>query len=227
VNDIWAIAVEARSSLLFRELLKAYKDIVTNIFLEVPYSLCRYDGDIVVQAVRIMQCSKLFMEYGQEAGLLELLVNLPAGVGGMVEKMAIAEKEISVAQQEYLEKAEQIWDIFGLLGINISIWPDNGSDLFRAHVRELCARVGQELDLRPGTDAEICWTIYESTLKFPVRPVVSRAYMKLFSELFAGFDLADEVRDVAARMDVMVPDDEVDLFIASMREQLCVESRNV
>jgi hypothetical protein len=100
-------------------------------------------------------------------------------VGTVFHDMSIAEEEIARARgTETTDRDDPVWNAFRLL---LATHPVMRTEfVYRAHVRELLARVAAGEDTRPGTDAEILGGISEASQAMPL----SRALVCLQARLF-------------------------------------------
>jgi len=123
-------------------------------------------------------------------GLLEAireLAPLPLGVllTETFHRMVLAEDEITAAKKRYPDKADAIHGAFRYLRPS-ELLRGKADDVFRAHCRELLARVAGEKDLRPGTAAELVALFSEMSQATLLDRTATLLYSKLFQEVFPG-----------------------------------------
>ena len=105
-------------------------------------------------------------------------------ISGILNRMEIAEDEITEAQSRHPEHSERVWGAFKLLcAPQLSGYPDV---IYRAHCVEILDRVASGVDTRLGTKAEVMISCSQASLVHPPSPVVSSLYAQLFSEIFPG-----------------------------------------
>ena len=144
-------------------------------------------------SVITIQCTKCVTGYNKGGELMnDLLDKLntldPGGpwgqISGILNRMEIAEDEITEAQSRHPEHSERVWGAFKLLcAPQLSGYPDV---IYRAHCVEILDRVANDIDTRLGTKAEVMIACSQASLAHPPSPVVSFLYAHLFSEIFPG-----------------------------------------
>lgn len=103
-------------------------------------------------------------------------------------RMDWAEDEIENAGREHPEEADLIWHSFGMLVPTHDLM--RTEMVYRAHCREILARVVAGEDTRPGTAAECCCACCETSQIAPLHGAGVGLYMRMWSA--AGFPEIDE-----------------------------------
>ena len=125
---------------------------------------------------------------------------LGEGLAGAVESafgsMEIAEEEIAAAGGSRDDQDDPVWKAFSLLLPTHDLMRRT-EFVYRAHCRELLARVRAGEDTRPATDAEIVCGISDASHATPLNgPVVGlqmRLFQRTFPEQFQQLDVGIEV----------------------------------
>ena len=105
-----------------------------------------------------------------------------SNISGLFDQMEVAEDEIAKAQNRHPDAKEKLWNAFRLMQPGVLLgFPD---ELYRAHCRELLERIYQDLDTRPGTQAECLVAFSEMSLVAPLRHDAELAMKHLFVSLF-------------------------------------------
>ena len=89
-----------------------------------------------------------------------VLVQVQGKLKGLARLMAIAEEEIAALQAAHPDRSDELFDAFLFL---YSRYPFERylDDLYRAHCRELLARIIAGEDTRPATNAELLVVMFE------------------------------------------------------------------
>jgi hypothetical protein len=93
--------------------------------------------------------------------------------------MEVAEKEIRDAQNRYPGAADRIRRSFMLLTPTTDLLTRNEL-VYRAHCRELLDRVAAGTDTRPGTAAECCVALCETSLRVPLSTSAAGLYARMW-----------------------------------------------
>ena len=104
------------------------------------------------------------------------------GLGGMLaglfDQMEWAEDEIEKAQRRHPKAADRLYHSFKIMtpthrrmGVEM---------VYRAHCRELLARVVKGEDTRPGTAAEVCIACCESSMVAPLTDTAAGLYGRMW-----------------------------------------------
>jgi hypothetical protein len=98
----------------------------------------------------------------------------------LLEQMLWAEEEIAAAQHRHPEASARIWRAFLALR---STHPWMSTEMvYRAHCRELLERVAHAQDTRPGTAAECCLALAETSLRVPLRTSAVGLYARMWHQ---------------------------------------------
>jgi hypothetical protein len=81
--------------------------------------------------------------------------------------MTWAEAEITAAQRRHPAAAQRLWRSFSVLQPTHPLM--RTGSVYRSHCRELLDRVAQGADTRPGTAAECCIALSETSMQVPLR----------------------------------------------------------
>jgi hypothetical protein len=103
-------------------------------------------------------------------------------------RMGWAEEEIERAGHEHPGHADRIWHSFALLEPTQELM--RTEMVYRAHCREILARVVAGEDTRPGTAAECCCACCETSQRAPLHPAGVGLYMRMWQA--AGFPEIDQ-----------------------------------
>ena len=100
-------------------------------------------------------------------------------VSSIFDLMEVAEEVIAEFKKAHPNRADIIDRMFSI-GIpgDLARYPVN---LYRAHCRELCERLRDGEDTRPGTYAEICIAYCEASFAYPLNRNATAAYIQAFS----------------------------------------------
>lgn len=119
-----------------------------------------------------------------------LATMLGVDVAGIFDQMEWADDEIQKATRRHPRHTEQIDHSFPLLRPNSDLERMNSEMVYRAHCSELLDRVAAGEDTRPGTAAEVCCAMLDTSLRTPITSEATGLYMRMW--LAAGFpDIAD------------------------------------
>lgn len=105
---------------------------------------------------------------------------LGGGLAGIFEHMEWAEEEIEKARARHPQHADRIYHSFLLLRPNVALKRMETEFVYRSHCRELLDRVAAGEDTRPGTAAEICCTLLETSLVAPLTSAAVGLYMRMW-----------------------------------------------
>ena len=96
----------------------------------------------------------------------------------LFDAMEWAEDEIDAAKRRHPAAADRIWRSFLLLRPSS---PQMHTEVvYRSHCRELLDRVAAGEDTRPGTAAECCLALSETSLKVPLRTSAVGLYARMW-----------------------------------------------
>ncbi len=105
--------------------------------------------------------------------------------------MTWADEEIDKARDENPEHSDRLFHSFLLLSPNIALERMASEYVFRLHCRELLGRVVAGTDTRPGTAAEVCCAMRDTSLRVSLNSVGAGLLLRMW-EAAAGFpDLGD------------------------------------
>lgn len=107
---------------------------------------------------------------------------------GIFDRIDLAEEEIASAQQQHPRHGDLLFHCFSLLEARFQQM--STEFVFRSHCRELLARVVAGADTRPGTAAEVCCVMGDTSLAVPLRPSAAGLYMRMWAA--AGFPEIEE-----------------------------------
>lgn len=118
------------------------------------------------------------------AAVDDLLGDDAAGIFAVMadvfERMEWGEQEIAAAQARHPRYADRIWHSFSLLVPNTGLERMSSEMVYRAHCRELLDRVAAGEDTRPGTAAEGCCVLRNTSLLAPLTSAATGLYMRLW-----------------------------------------------
>ncbi|MEM7032047.1 MAG: hypothetical protein AAF629_21010 [Chloroflexota bacterium] len=127
--------------------------------------------------------------------LFEQMGDLGAQLKDVLDCMKIAEEEIASAQVRQPEKADVIWNSFTYLKPSPLLRPRT-PQLYRAHVKELIARVAtgktKKAELEAVTAAELCCIMSAASLAHPLQTDATIAYQKVFQIVFPDVVIDNE-----------------------------------
>ncbi|KOV84805.1 hypothetical protein ADL03_15185 [Nocardia sp. NRRL S-836] len=101
------------------------------------------------------------------------------------ERIGLAEQEIAAAQVRHPRHADRIWHSFSLLQPDPGLERMNSEMVYRSHCREILDRVAAGEDTRPGTAAEGCCALRNTSLVAPLTSAGAGLYLRLWDA--AGF----------------------------------------
>lgn len=90
-----------------------------------------------------------------------------------------AEEEIDAAQRRHPSAADAIWHSFGLLRPTLEL--TRTEPVYRSHCRELLDRIARGEDTRPGTAAECCIALSETSLRVPLSTSAAGLYARMWA----------------------------------------------
>ncbi|TDD49011.1 hypothetical protein [Saccharopolyspora elongata] len=111
------------------------------------------------------------------------------------ERIRWADEEIENARARHPQHADKLWHSNMLLTPNPGLESMKKEFVFRAHCRELLDRVAAGEDTRPGTAAEICCAMSDTSLLSPLTSAASGLYARMWRA--AGFPELDEVTEAS------------------------------
>jgi hypothetical protein len=135
------------------------------------------------------------------------------------KQMEWAEDEIETAVREHPDHADRVWHSFALLTPTHALM--STEMVYRAHCREILARVVAGEDTRPGTAAECCCACCETSQVAPLSPAGFGLYLRMWKA--AGFP---EI-DTRGENYVAITGDAIDAHEQSIRKKLAVDSRQL
>jgi hypothetical protein len=108
-----------------------------------------------------------------------IVAQLRSGLEPVFRTMVWAEDEIEAAQRRHPNAADRIWHSFLLLRPTSELM--GTEPVYRAHCRELLDRVVRGEDTRPGTAAECCIALCETSLKVPLSIGAAGLYARMWT----------------------------------------------
>jgi hypothetical protein len=96
----------------------------------------------------------------------------------LFDAMQWAEDEIDAAKRRHPAAVDRIWRSFLLLRPSSPLM--RTEVVYRSHCRELLDRVAAGQDTRPGTAAECCLALSETSLKVPLRSSAVGLYARMW-----------------------------------------------
>jgi hypothetical protein len=110
--------------------------------------------------------------------ITDIIADIHAMVDPLFDAMEWAEDEIDAATRRHPAAADRIWRSFLLLR---PAHPRMRTEvLYRSHCRELLDRVAAGQDTRPGTAAECCLALSETSLQVPLRTSAVGLYARMW-----------------------------------------------
>ena len=91
-----------------------------------------------------------------------------------------AEEEIETARARHPQHADRIHHSFLLLRPNTGLDRMKSEMVYRSHCRELLDRVAAGEDTRPGTAAEVCCAMLNTSLLAPLTSAATGLYMRMW-----------------------------------------------
>lgn len=121
--------------------------------------------------------------------LLKFMGRTGSVIGSVFEHMEIMEQEQTAAMEQYPDRAEVIFHMFGQFSDMSSLIIENcmSNKMFRHHVAEILQRVGQNQPKRIielGTTVELALGAYFTSLKVPLNQDGTAIYVHLWIEIF-------------------------------------------
>jgi len=98
--------------------------------------------------------------------------------------MGIAEDEISAGKLEHPKKAKEIQASFLAFQPYLPEFWNAPDEVFRAHCKEIVARIVSGAKLDPATDAEILYGLYMACQKAPPGDHFQLLYERLFIRIY-------------------------------------------
>ncbi|MBF6060529.1 hypothetical protein IU500_07025 [Nocardia terpenica] len=139
-------------------------------------------------------------------------------LGGVFERMEWAEDEIKQAQRRYPQATNKLFYAFALLKTDNELV---GKELlYRAHCREILARVVKDEDTRPGTAAEICAMMCDISQRTPLNTAAFGLYARVWKLAGLPGDQFDDLPHYEA-----IAASRIDDFEAESRAKLAVKDR--
>lgn len=154
------------------------------------------------------------------AALVEEAVDV---VSGFQDQWEWAEEEIQKACAQHPREADRIWHT----GISLFFPTHERMKLelvYRAHCRELLARVVAGEDTRPGTAAEVICLMHNTSLLSPLTSAATGLYMRMYQK--AGLPEIPEFAEMLVNYEA-IERFRIDDHEAEAREKLAVPSRVV
>lgn len=135
------------------------------------------------------------------------------------KQMEWAEDEIATAEREHPDNADRIWHSFALLVPTHALM--RTEMVYRAHCREILARVVAGEDTRPGTAAECCCACCETSQVAPLNLAGVGLYLRMWKAAgFPEIDTRGEHYEAITR-------DAIDAHEQSVRKNLAVDLRQL
>lgn len=131
--------------------------------------------------------------------LAEIFTETKRGLQPIFNAMELAEEEIGTARIRHPQAADRIWRSFILLVPSTDLLTRNDL-VYRSHCRELLDRVAAATDTRPGTAAECCVALYETSLRVPLNTSAAGLYARMWK--LAGLP-AMELSDAAVHYEAI------------------------
>jgi hypothetical protein len=98
----------------------------------------------------------------------------------------------------------------------------NGEMVYRAHCREILDRVAAGDDTRPGTAAEVCCVMLETSLRTPIRSEAAGLYLRMWHA--AGFPSVVDFTEASHHHEALEPS-RIDDAEQVARRQLAMPDR--
>jgi|ERR1700742_253971 len=140
----------------------------------------------------IAACDELFG--GGASGLFAVMAEA-------FDQMELAEDEIRKAQDRHPAHRDRLYHSFSLLKPNMGLERMASEMVYRAHCRELLERVVAGTDTRPGTAAEVCCVMLETTKLAPLTSAAAGLYMRMWSA--CGFPELDQFSEASAHHEAL------------------------
>jgi hypothetical protein len=155
-----------------------------------------------------------------EVQLDQIVKDTESLLGNIFDRMELAEEEIAQAMREDPRNAELYNSSFKLLVPTETLISDL---LYQRHCQEMLYRVVEELDTRPGTDAEVLGALSEASHHAPMNTSGLLAYARMFRNCFPDLTEEADALDKAAGHE-RYPGS-VDELIETCRKKLTVKER--
>lgn len=114
-----------------------------------------------------------------------------------------AEEEIEAARARHPRHADRLWHSFSLLVPQAGLERMASEFVYRSHCRELLDRVAAGEDTRPGTAAEVCCAMRNTSLLAPFTSAAAGLYMRMWQAArfpdFPGFAEASRHHEALER----------------------------
>jgi hypothetical protein len=175
-----------------------------------------------VPPVTPAQATAAAAELPQLGELLPIVQGLLSDLTGVFEQMLWAEEEIVAAQKRHPALADRIFHSWSLL---VPKHDRMATDfVYRSHCRELLDRVARGEDTRPGTAAEACCAMLDTSQLAPLRSSGVGFYMRMWTA--AGFPEIEGFAEASGHHEALEKPviDEHEEFV---RRKLAVEDRRL
>ena len=150
----------------------------------------------------------------------DILTSTINELGPIFSDMETAEDEISAAQRRHPDTADRIWRSFKLLVPSSDLLTRNEL-VYRAHCQELLDRVAADADTRPGTAAECCIALCETSLQVPLNTAAAGLYSRMWKQ--AGLPPA-ELADAGVHYEALEAT-QIDTYETDLRRRLSQPDR--
>jgi hypothetical protein len=120
--------------------------------------------------------------------LHEIVQSVRGALAEDFDRLEWAEDEVAAAQRRHPPDADLLFHCFSLLEARFTQMRTDF--VFRSHCRELLERVARGEDTRPGTAAEACCVMGNTSLHAPLRSSAAGLYMRMWAA--AGFPEIEE-----------------------------------
>ena len=137
--------------------------------------------------------------HAMPADLQAIVKSVFSDLGGIFEQMGVAEEGIAAAQARHPRAADRIYHSFRLLKPTQERMETEF--VYRSHVRELLDRVAANADTRPGTAAEVCCVMLQTSMLAPLRSSAAGLYMRMWQA--AGFPDIEEFAEARAHHEAL------------------------
>lgn len=136
---------------------------------------------------------------GDGDGLLEMFNSIQTEVADAMRSIDWAEEEIEAAANEHPDSADLIYHAFLLTRDTHPLM--KSEFVYRAHVREILARVAAGQDTRPGTAVEVALVCSKSSELAPLTSSGTTLYLRMWRQAFGEEWLAKIGDGVAEELD--------------------------
>ncbi len=154
--------------------------------------------------------------------LLPVMQDLLGGLHDLFDCMDWAEAEIAAAQQLHPAAADRIHHAFSLLTPRHRRM--STEFVYRSHCQELLGRVARGEDTRPGTAAEACCAMLDTSQRAPLRSSAAGLYMRMWA--LAGFPDIEGFAEAGGHHEALEKD-VIDDHEKFLRHKLAVEDRRL